>query len=135
MIRTAIFGLLIAFLLSSYFNIGFAQDQADSALQISERPILFKSQSGLGTGTMYRVVWVTLLAMAMAIGSALLIKRYLQQKGLIHFEKGGRITVIETRRVSPKLTVFLISVDLQEYLIVHAGDETTVIQHKTPQIE
>lgn len=135
MLRTASFGLLIAFLLSSYFNTGFAQDQADGALQISERPILFKSQSGLGTGTMYRVVLVTLLAIGMAIGSALLIKRYLQQKGLIHSEKSGRITVMETRRVSPKLAVFLISVDRQEYLVVHAGDETTVIQHKTPQVE
>jgi hypothetical protein len=135
MIRTAIFGLLIAFLLSSHFNLGFAQDQADGALQISERPILFKPQSDLHTGTMYRVVLVTLIGIGIAIGSALLIKRYLQQKGLIHPEKGGRITTMETRRVSHKVTVFLISVDRQEYLIVHAGDGTTAIQHKTPQIE
>ena len=135
MTKTAISGLFIAVLLCTMIDVCMALDDAQEAVPSQERPLVFKKEPVISTGAASRVALVTLLAIGMAVGGAWLIRRYLKTKGMILSGADGRMTVKETRRVSNRLTLFLISVDDQEYLISQAGDNTTVVRHSTPTVE
>ena len=135
MTKTVISGLLIALLLFTAVDVCLALDEAQETNPSQERPIVFKKEPVISTGAASRVALVTLLAIGMAVGGAWLIKRYLKTKGMIISGADGRLAVKETRRVSNRLTLLLVSVDEQEYLIAQAGDNTTVVQHNTPIVE
>lgn len=130
MMRKARYGLLPALMICFlYLNGAFAQETVTGTAPEAEQTIPFKRPSASDTGSVYRVVFATLFAIGLAAGSAWVLKRYLQHKGVMQSAKGGRITVTEMRRVSTKLTVYLVSIDGQHYLIAQAGDNITMIQH------
>lgn len=135
MMRTTIKVLLIVMLVCGLFRASFALDRADETAPYSERPLIFKQEPVVSTGAASRVALVTLLAIGMAVGGAWLIRRYLRTKGMILTGEDGRITVKETRRVSNRLTLFLIAIDDQEYLVTQTGDKTTVARHSSPPLD
>jgi hypothetical protein len=107
-----------------------AEDQVDESPPAIERSIPFKHKPDQFADSAGRVVWVTLLSMGIAAGGAIMLKRYLQHKGLMHVAKDSRINLRETKRVSNKLTVHLVSIDGQDYLIAQTGDHTSMVPHQ-----
>jgi hypothetical protein len=107
-----------------------AQDQLDAAPSAIERPIPFKQEPDPYADSAGRAVWGTLLSIGIAAGAAIMLKRYLQRKGLMHASTDSRINPKETRRVSNKLTVHLISIDGQDYVIAQTGDHASIMAHQ-----
>lgn len=133
MMRTMTCWAVLSFILGVFLlQAAYAQEPADEKRPATAQAIPFKRQPNIDTGSVYHVAWMTLLAAGVAVGSAFLIKKYLQQRGLIHIAKDSRINVLDTKRVSPKLTVFLISIDGMNYVVLQSADRTTITRHKDP---
>lgn len=96
---------------------------ADGDTAKEEARIPFKrSAEGDSTGLAVRVVGGFVLVALLAVGAVFVMKRYLPS--LYSHAPGGnrRIEVLEIRRVTPRLTLFLIEVDKTQLLLAQSGD-------------
>ena len=135
MARKAIYILLVIVISHLSIAVVYAQEPATENSRRAEDTIPFKRQADQNAYSSSRVVLVTMFAIGVALGGIFFLRKYLQQKGLMNAVKAGRIVLTDVKRVSPKLTVYLISVDAKDYLIAQAGDQTTIIRHDAAAIE
>jgi hypothetical protein len=83
--------------------------------------------SGLGGGLLLRVAGGLLLMTTLAFAAAVLAKRYLP--GIRGYSSDGksRIQLLESRRVTPKLTLFVIEYEGRRLLLAQSGDRVVEI--------
>lgn len=99
----------------------------------SEARIPYKSSSeedsaGLGIRVLGGFVLVALIALA----SIYVLKRFFPSL-YVHSAGGSRrIQVLEIRRLTPKLTLFLIDVDGGQLLLAQSGDHVVKLREATP---
>jgi flagellar biogenesis protein FliO len=81
-----------------------------------------QSSDGDTAGLAIRVVGGFVLVVLLALGTVYAIKRYLPSL-YSHTPTGKRrIQVLEARRLTPRLTLFLVEVDGTQLLLAHSGD-------------
>ena len=82
-----------------------------------------------------RVVLVSILGVALAVGAILILARYFGtgRAALLTKSSASRIKVIEARRIAPGQTVVLVGVDEYEYLVTDSkpGGISVVRHHKS----
>jgi flagellar biogenesis protein FliO len=89
-----------------------------------EPAIPFKTGSALDSGTLLRIGGVLVLCLGLALIAALLIRRY---TGVGVAAAGGRLRLLESRRLSPRLTLFLVEVDGSTHLLAQSGDSVVLL--------
>lgn len=89
-----------------------------------EPAIPFKTQSALDSGTLLRIGAVLLLCLGLALVAALLLRRY---TGVGATAGSGRLRLLESRRLSPRLTLFLVEVDGNTHLLAQCGDSVVLL--------
>lgn len=122
----AVAAVLACLSLSSAFALEVPPFQTEPT---AEEPIPFKPQRTPSAGSLSRILFVFLLTVGGVIGAAVVLKRNLQKKGVISVVRGTRIKVSETKRISPKITVFLVAVDGTDYLMVRSGEQIQIARH------
>jgi flagellar biogenesis protein FliO len=96
---------------------------AAAALQPDSRRIAFKEDNGTGVGSLALRMAGGLVLMAMlTFAVAWLAKRYLP--GLRGFSSDGqsRIQLLESRRITPKLTLFVLEFEGRRLLLAQSGE-------------
>ena len=103
----------------------FAQNTAQTSSRITFRQD--NDGAGLGGGLLLRVAGGLLLMTALAFGAAVLAKRYLP--GIRGYSTDGksRIQLLESRRVTAKLTLFVIEYEGRRLLLAQSGDRVVEI--------
>jgi hypothetical protein len=83
--------------------------------------------SGPGGGLLLRVAGGLMLATTLAFVAAILAKRYLP--GMRGYSSDGksRIQLLESRRVTPKLTLFVLEYEGRRLLLAQSGDRVVEI--------
>ena len=118
----AALGLAVSFMGSAY---GQEVPHGPSAAVAQPEPgrIAYKQDSTVGVaGLLVRVGGGLLLMTMLAVATALLAKRYLP--GIRGFSQDGkhRVQLLESRRITPKLTVFVIEFEGRRLLLAQSGD-------------
>ncbi len=108
--------------------------EPENSVVTASEPIPFKQAPEPNGDTLHRVVWVALVAISIVIGVGIVLKRSLQNKGLIGSAVGKRILLSDTKRITPKVTVYLLNVDSQDYLMVQSGDQLQLIRHDRKEV-
>jgi flagellar biogenesis protein FliO len=103
-----------------------AKTQTGSSM---DEPIPFKRQTMPTKDYFPRVISVSLVAVGLVFGVGVCLRRKLLKKGLIIAASGLRIKVSESKRITPKMTVFLIDVDGKDYLLVQSGEQIQLAKH------
>jgi len=111
-------------------------DEGSDAGSAVEQIIPFKRQEPPVSGAAPKVVFVLLMLLAGGVGGLIVLRRNLQKKGVIPAVNGSRITVVEMKRLSSKLNVFLLAVDGKEYLLLQGEGQIQIARHdKSPEAE
>lgn len=96
--------------------------------------IPFKAEGGPGAGLlMLRATGGLVLIAALTFGAAALAKRYLP--GVRGFSRDGatRIQLLESRRITPKLTLLLVEFEGERLLLAQSGDRVSSLgSHSGP---
>lgn len=118
LLRVSLFGLLLTGNLSA---------GADVPAAGGERAAIpFRSAEGpSGSALVGRVLAGFVLVLVVGVGAVYLLKRY--APGIYSYRAAGaaggqRIEVLEIRRVTPRLTLFLVRMDSDEVLLAQSGD-------------
>ena len=85
--------------------------------------IAYKQDNTVGVaGLLVRIGGGLLLMTTLALGTALLAKRYLP--GIRGYSQDGkhRIQLLESRRITPKLTLFVLEFEGRRLLLAQSGD-------------
>jgi flagellar biogenesis protein FliO len=90
--------------------------------------IPYKDQDVFSTEALTRVTLALLVAIIVAVGVLLALKRFYAPAGG-GVASGNRVRLIEAKRLSPKLVVFLVQVDEEAYLLAQNGDRLTLVKH------
>lgn len=101
---------------------------AGSGAAQAKEPIPFKRDAeALDAGLALRIALALGLVIAVGIGGVYALKRFLP--GSLGGTAGpqGRIKVLEVRRVSPRLTLFLVEIDGQKIALAQSGDRVRVL--------
>jgi len=88
----------------------------------AKEPIPFRREADVDSGTALRVALALGLVIALGIGGVYALKRFLP--GSLGAATGttGRINVLEVRRVTPRLTLYLVEIDGEKFALVQSGD-------------
>ncbi len=99
-----------------------AGDPVKSAAPTEGSKLPFKQQADNDANVMARVVGGLVLVILLGYGAVYAVRRYLPSV-YAHTTTGQRkINVIETRRLTPKTTLFLVEVDGVRLLLAQSGD-------------
>lgn len=112
--------------LATQLLVAFAQ-AAEAPLSNSDKRIPYKGtgESDIGISSL-RVVLGLGFVLAVGVGGVLLLRRYLPASYGGSTGPGNRkIELVEVRRLTPKLTLFLIAVGDKQILFAQSGDRIT----------
>jgi flagellar biogenesis protein FliO len=105
---------------------------ADGA-QGKESTIPFKRTEEVASATsIWRVVLSFGVVVAVGLGAAYAVRRYVPASVGRVIGSAGRIVVLEIRRVTPKLTIYLIQVDGEKFLLTQSGDRISAQRMSLP---
>lgn len=96
---------------------------ATAVLQPDSRRIAFKEDNGASIGSLVlRMAGGLVLMAILTFGAAWMAKRYLP--GLRGFSSDGqsRIQLLETRRITPRLTLFVLEIEGRRLLLAQSGE-------------
>ncbi len=82
----------------------------------------FRTESVVPTGTLTRVVLVTLVGLALVFVAVYFLKGYLFRNNRFSTEN-SRMQLIEVRRLSQRLTLFMVRVDDKTMVLAQSGDQ------------
>lgn len=94
--------------------------------------IPFKEESPVTVGSIQRIALVLLFVIGIGIAATLVLRKQLEKRGLLGLPAGDRITVEATRRIAPRLSVYLINIDKQGYVVVQSGSDIQLTPHSLP---
>lgn len=107
-----------------------AQENTQSASATTgEETIPFKHQAIPDRSIFSRIVLISIGAVGLIMAVSVGLKRALYKKGLVFVANDKRIKVLEVKRVAPKLTVFLLEVDGNDYLLAQCVDQIQLARH------
>ncbi|HHJ13935.1 MAG TPA: hypothetical protein ENJ79_06090 [Gammaproteobacteria bacterium] len=117
-------GVLLLFLLMPVNN---GQAYVAVENQAAEtQAIPYRKDSVIQPATLVRVLGVALAAIALAAGIIVWLRKYLYASGF-QARGGPGITLLEARRLSPRLSLFLVEVDARRFLISQSGESVVVL--------
>ncbi len=94
--------------------------------QNAAEPIPYRQDSVLSPATLLKVLLAAVFAIGFAIVIIFVLKKYLYNT-MLENEKGRRIHLIEAKRLSPKLSLFLVEIDKQPVLLSLCGDSVDIL--------
>lgn len=104
-----------------------SQDAVESGRTAEAIP--YKEQPAVDGGAIQRVVLVLLLAIGICFVAAFWLRKEFAKRGLLTGASSDRISVVASRRIAPRLTVFLVKVDDQAYVMAQNGTEVQLVPH------
>ncbi len=107
----------------------------EARIAVSDQAIPFKKPSQSPSESAGRIGLVSLLSIALSLVAVIALKKVLQRKGVISDTPGARISVEDTKRLTPKLTVFLVKVDDIDYVLAQSGDELQLVKHQADEVK
>jgi len=97
------------------------------------QPIPYKRDGGPGVGVLLmRIGGGLLLITVLALGTVLFAKRYLPGLRGFTVDGKGRVQLLETRRITSKLTLFVIEFEGRTLLVAQSGDR--IVELGSPEI-
>lgn len=90
----------------------------------------FRNESVIPTPTLLRVAAVMVLGLALAIAVVFILKRYLFARDLIGSGK-HRMQLLEVRRLSPRLILFMVRVDEKTMVLAQSGERLVALDPAT----
>jgi flagellar biogenesis protein FliO len=94
----------------------------------AKEPIPFRRDAeALDSGLALRVALALGLVIVLGIGGVYALKRFLPGSLGGTAGTGGRINVLEIRRVTPRLTLFLVEIDGQKIALAQSGDRVRTL--------
>lgn len=121
---------LLAFVTGALFlSAGFAAEQSAPA----KEPIPFRRDAeAVDSGLALRVALALGLVIALGIGGVYALKRFMPASLGGAGGAAGRINVLEVRRVTPRLTLFLVEIDGQKIALAQSGDRVRALPLSKP---
>lgn len=102
----------------------FAAEQSAPA----KEPIPFRRDAeAVDSGLALRVALALGLVIALGIGGVYALKRFMPASLGGASGAAGRINVLEVRRITPRLTLFLVEIDGEKFALVQSGDRVRPI--------
>jgi len=111
-------GVLIVLLLGLLFMTS-AATFADTGSSIP-----YKTDGVADASMLFRVFISLLLVLALGVAALVLFKKYYLKVTITGL---SRITLIELKRLSPKLTIYRVGIDENEYVIAQSTDHLVVL--------
>lgn len=104
------------------------QDETALSAQTSDySKIPFKPEPQSSSDLLSKVFLVMMISIVLIIGVLFLMKKtLLKQQGIFN---GQRIHLCDIKRLSPKLSVFLIKIDKQEYIVLQTANSAELHMH------
>ena len=103
------------------------QDNVTSA--VDKFDVTFKQDDPVTTKYFLWVIFVFIIGIFISIASVYILKIYLSKKNFI--ANGKNINILATRRLSTKLSIFLIEIDDKEYLISSSNEANSIVCHRS----
>jgi flagellar biogenesis protein FliO len=100
-----------------------AEQSAPTKEQIPFR----RDAEAVDSGLALRVALALGLVVALGIGGVYALKRFMPASLGGSGGTAGRINVLEVRRVTPRLTLFLVEIDGEKFALVQSGDRVRPI--------
>ena len=118
------------------FNVIAEEPPAESepVVQVSESSIPFKQVPSTPQGTYSRVATALVVIIGLSLLVIFVLRRQLVKRGLLSDSNDVRILVSASKRLTPKLNVFLIEVDNKSYLLAHSGNNIQMINHDSNRV-
>ena len=114
---------LLALCAASCFFLYVPASEAGEHDAMKEGSIPFKrADDTASAASLWRTVVGFGLVVAVGVGAVYFLRRYVPASVGGVAGRGGRIDVLEIRRVTPRLTLFLIKVDEETVLLTQSGD-------------
>ena len=128
-------GVLCAAILISYCLEAAARPEGDAAPTATERQIPFKSGEAVGTGaTVLRVAVGLGIVLAIGVVGLALLRKYVPMMSSVKtLGTSKEIELIELRRLTPRLTLFLVDVQGVRYLFSLSGDRVVSLTPIPPK--
>jgi flagellar biogenesis protein FliO len=95
--------------------------------QAIQHDIPYKRDSQITASLIARVVASLVLVLFIAAGIVYVLKHYLPGWRASKLNRSSRISVIETKRLTPKTLLFLIQVDGETLLLAQSNDRVTTL--------
>ena len=100
-----------------------AHEPAAATLQPEPRRIAYKEDSSVGVGALaLRLAGGLVLMAVLAFTAALLAKRYLPGIRGYSLDGKSRVQLLESRRITPKLTLFVLEFEGRRLLLAQSGE-------------
>jgi hypothetical protein len=93
--------------------------------------IPYKKDPGQGSVSFFKAIIVMALLLGFAGGALFLVKRS-AIAGKLGIAEAKFIKLVELKRLSPKLNVYLLEVHDRQYLLVQAGESLSIVEHNAP---
>jgi flagellar biogenesis protein FliO len=90
--------------------------------------IPYKKDPGHGSGSFLKAIIVMGLLLSLAGGALFLVKRS-AIAGKLGIAEAKFIKLVELKRLSPKLNVYLLEVHGRQYLLAQAGESLSIVEH------
>lgn len=90
----------------------------------------FRTDGIVTQAMLARVAVAVALALAAAFGAAYLLRRFLLATG-VQGGQGRRMQLLEVRRLSPRLTLFMVRVDRRTLVLAQSGEHVAVVDPVT----
>jgi len=99
-------------------------------LRTETAPVFRHDEVSFGS-LLWRAVWGLVVIAALAFGVAFVAKRFVP--GVRGYSSGGRqrIEILESRRVTPRLTLHVVAFENREILLAQSGDQLLALQERT----
>ena len=92
--------------------------------------IPFKQAEQFSGASLLRVGAILVFVLILAVAVIIVLKKIILDRSVIKFPD-SRIRLLEARRLSSRLSVFLVVVDEQEYLISQTGESSSMLRHES----
>lgn len=93
-----------------------------------DRAIPYKQEEAVSTASFLKVLSIMALLLAVVAIIAYLVKKWMLDRPGSSFTQ-GRIKMVEMRRLNPRLSLYLVTVDGIEYLLTQSGDSCSLTRH------
>ena len=118
---------------SCFFFAGLVASAAEGTAS-RETAIPFKrTEEASSPASLVRVVVGFGVVVALGIGAIYVLRRYVPASVGRIAGKAGRIDILEIRRVTSQLTLFLVKIDDQTVLLAQSGDRVRQIRLERPE--
>lgn len=107
-----------------------AMEEQTAVIAPETQPAIpFKQAEQISGATLLRVGAILIFVLIVGVAAILLLKKIILDRSLIKLP-AARIRLAEARRLSSRLSVYLVVVDGQEYLVSQSGDSNFMLKHQ-----